>query len=468
MYGASVRVWNETACHRVHDATLRLLAEVGVDVRYPEGIERFRELGAQIDGARVRLGADLIEAALKTAPHSWELRSRGGDGAVELSDGPSYYGTGSDCLYTRDLRTGERRRVRLADVESMAALSERLPNIDFVMSMGLPEDAPHAIDDLAPVAAMMAGTRKPLIVAPRDGEVLDAMLEMAAACGEAASFAIYAMPSPPLMHDRDALTKLIRCAELEIPLVYAPAPSQGSTAPRSVSAAVLVGNAEVLSGLVLHQYVRPGAPFVYGAGAGAMDLRTALDPYVVPEGFLAQQLGCDLAHHYGLPSFNYAACADSKCLDGQWAAEAALTTVTGAFSGATLLHDVGYLESGLQSSHESIVFGNELAGWVRAYMREARVDEEALALDEIAAVGPGGNHLARKYTRRHGHDYWRPDAIDHNVYDRWEATGATTLEDRLRAQVAELVAAPREFTLEPAVWEKVEGILAAAAAERTT
>ena len=468
MYAASVRVWDGSACRRVHEATLRLLADVGVDVRYPEGVGLFAELGAHVDGVRVRLSAELIEEALRTAPRSWTLRSRGRDDTVDLSDGPSYYGTGSDCLYTRDLASGERRRVRLADVESMAALSEKLPNIDFVMSMGLPEDAPHAIDDLAPVAAMMAGTRKPLIVAPRDGEVLDAMVEMADACGEAASFAIYAMPSPPLMHDRDALSKLIRCAELEIPLVYAPAPSQGSTAPRSVGAAVLVGNAEVLSGLVLHQYVRPGAPFVYGAGAGAMDLRTALDPYVVPEGFLAQQLGCDMAHHYGLPSFNYAACADSKCLDEQWAAEAALTTVTGAFSGATLLHDVGYLESGLQSSHESIVFGDELAGWTRAYMREAKVDDDALALDEIAAVGPGGNHLARKYTRRHGHDYWRPDAIDHNVYDRWESAGARTLGDRLRQRVAELVAAPRDFSLEQSVWEKVEAILAAVAAERTT
>lgn len=468
MYRAALRVWDEAACRRVHEATLRVLADVGVDVRYPEGVELFRRLGARVDGIRVCLDTGLVDAALASAPRSWPLRSRGRDEVLDLADGPSYYGTGSDCLYTRDLASGERRRVRLADIESMAALCEKLSDIDFVMSMGLPEDAPHAIDDLAPVAAMMAGTRKPLIVAPRGGEVLDAILEMAAACGEARSFAIYAMPSPPLMHDGDALSKLIRSAELDIPLVYAPAPSQGSTAPRSVGAATVVGNAEVLSGLVLHQHVKPGAPFVYGVGAGAIDLSTALDPYVVPEAFLAQQVGCDLARHYGLPSFNYAACADSKCLDEQWAAEAAFTTMIGGLSQGTLLHDVGYLETGLQSSHESIVFGDELVARVRAFMRDVAVDDEALAVDEIAAAGPGGNHLGRKYTRRHARDFWRPRIIDHSVHDRWQATGGSTLGERLHARTAELVAAPRDFELDTATWRAIEGILATVAGSRKT
>ncbi len=467
MYRAALQVWDDDACRRVHEATLRVLAEVGVDVRYPDGVQRFKELGARVDGIRVRLDPDLVESALAAAPRTWPLRSRGRDEVLELADGPSYFGTGSDCLYTRDLTTDERRRVRLADIESMAALCERLPNIDFVMSMGLPEDAPHAVDDLAPVAAMLAGTRKPLIVAPRGGEVLDAMLEMADACGEAQSFAIYAMPSPPLMHDGDALSKLIRCADLQIPLIYTPAPNQGSTAPRSVTGATVVANAEVLSGLVLHQHVRQGAPFVYGVGAGAMDMTTAIDAYAVPEAFLAQQVGCDLSRFYGLPSFNYAACADSKCPDGQWAAEAALTALAGALSQSTLLHDVGYLETGLQSSHESIVFGDELVAWSRAFMREVAVDDEALAVAEIAAAGPGGNHLASKYTRRHLREYYHTTLLDHAVHDRWSAAGSTTLTERLRERTRQLVEAPRLFELEDAAHTALDRILSDVARSRT-
>ena len=92
-------------------------------------------------------------------------------------------------LYVCDPDSRERRRVRRADVEGMAALCEKLPNIDFVMSMGLPEDAPQAIDDLVQVDAMLRGTRKPLIVAPRDGHILPKLQEMAALAGERDSFA---------------------------------------------------------------------------------------------------------------------------------------------------------------------------------------------------------------------------------------------------------------------------------------
>ena len=360
---ARLTVWGEAECRRLHEATLELLADTGVDVRYEPALALFSAAGAAVDGRRVRIPARLVEDALASAPREWLLKPRGGDTApLVLRDGEVYFGTGSDVLYVRDPESGERRRVRRADVEGMAALCEKLPNIDFVMSMGLPEDAPQGIDDLVQVVAMLRGTRKPLLVAPRDGSVLARMQEMAALCGEKESFGIYAMPSPPLMHDPDALTKVIGCAELLIPLIYAPAPNMGATGPRSIAGAVLVGNAETLSGLVLHQHVKTGAPFVYGIGAGAMDMRTMTDPYVSPDVLLAQQVGTDMARHYGLPSFSYAGMSDSKLLDEQWSAEAALSMAYGSLSRATLLHDVGYLESGLQSSYESIVLGRRARG----------------------------------------------------------------------------------------------------------
>ncbi len=467
MYSAFLRVWDDAACARVHEATLQVLSEVGVAVHWDEGRDLFRALGAQVDGDRVRLNGELVDDALRSSPSRWMLKSRGRDEVLELADGNVFYGTGSDCLYHQDLVTGRRRRARMDDIESMAALTEKLPQLDFVMSMGLPEDVPLAVDDLAPVAAMLAGTGKPLIVAPRDGDVLDDLVGMAGACGERESIAIYAMPSPPLMHDRDALSKVVRCAELQVPLIYAPAPNCGTTAPRSVAAAVVVGNAEVLSGLVLHQYVNPGAPFIYGAGAGAIDMSTGTEVYAAPEPFLAQQLGCDMAHHYGLPSFNYAACGDAKGLDEQWALEAALTALAGGLSRGTLLHDVGYMESGLQSSHESIVLGAELVGWTRAFMQEVSLDDEALALGEIAAVGPGGNHLATKYTRRHLRDFWHTRLFDHTVYDRWEAAGSRTLGERLRERTRELVEAPREFALSTSTREELSATLDRVAVGRT-
>jgi trimethylamine---corrinoid protein Co-methyltransferase len=461
MPAAHLTVWGEAECRRLHEATLELLAEIGVEVTYEPALELFAAAGADVQGDRVRFPAGVVQAALDSAPAEWLIKARGGDTEpLVLRDGETYFGTGSDVLYVRDPDSGERRRARSADIEGMAALCEHLPNIDFVMSMGLPEDVPRVVDDVAQVVAMLRGTRKPLLVAPRDGSVLEAIQQMADLCGERDSFGIYAMPSPPLMHDADALTKVIGCAELQIPLIYVPAPSAGTTAPRSITGTVLVSNAEALSGLVLHQHVRRGAPFVYGAGGGTFDMRTSVEAYTVPDSILSLQASCDLARHYGLPSFSYAGMSDSKVLDEQWAVEEALTMAYGSLSRATLLHDVGYLESGLQSSYESIVLGDELAGYVRAFMREVPVDDYSLALDEIRTAGPRGHFLASKYTRRHTRDFWIGELLDRWTHGHWEGEGAQTLLPRVREKVARLRAVERPFSLSAEQDSGLEALLA--------
>ena len=198
MPAARLTVWGEDECRRLHEASLEVLAEVGVEVRHDPALELFAAAGADVQGTRVRIPAKLVDAALESAPREFLLKPRGGDTEpLVIRDGEVYFGTGSDVLFVRDPDTGERRRARRADVEGMAALCEQLPGIDFVMSMGLPEDAPREVDDLVQVVDMMRGTRKPLVVSARDGLVLEAMQEMAVLCGERDSLAIYAMPTAP-------------------------------------------------------------------------------------------------------------------------------------------------------------------------------------------------------------------------------------------------------------------------------
>ena len=133
---------------------------------------------------------------------------------------------------------------------------------------------------------------------------------------------------------------------------------------------------------------------------------------------------------------------------------------TGGLSRATLLHDVGYLESGLQSSLDAIVLGDELIGWVRAFMADLAVDDESLAVAEIEAVGPGGNHLARPYTRTHFRRFWRPSLLDQSVYERWHAEGATTLAERVSERVEELRRTPPPFTLEAEAARRLDELVA--------
>jgi trimethylamine--corrinoid protein Co-methyltransferase len=458
---ARLQVWDRDACRSVHEASLEILAETGVEVKHPAALDVLKRAGAKVDGTRVRLSERLVDEALRSAPRSWLVRSRGRDEVMELQNGNIFYGTGSDCLYVKE-PGGERRRVKVADVEGMAALCEKLPNIDFVMSMGLPDDVRQEVDDVAQLAAMLRGSRKPIIMSPRTGQVIAQMKRMAELCGEADSLTVYGMPAPPLTHDDDAITKMWASAENAVPFIYASAPSCGTTGPASVTGTVIVSNAEVLSGLVIHQLIKEGAPFVYGCGCDAMSMRTMLPAYCVPESLLGLQAMTDLARYYGLPSFSYAGMSDSKVLDGQWAAEIAITTIIGALSRATLLHDIGYLESGLQATYESIVMGDELVGYARKFLAAVALDAEAMALDEIKAIGPGGNHLARTYTREHHRSFWRPTIFDQTVHGRWSMEGGLTLNDRLKARTEQLMSSPREFALDATTSAKLEQMAARA------
>ncbi len=447
----TLRVVGEDGCARLHDATLTLLERTGVEMRHEGARDRCARAGARVEGTRVRLPRALVAEALASAARTWRLAPRGGETApLELVAGAGpFYGTGPDCMYVRDADTGERRRGRLDDVAAAAALAEQLPNVDFVMSMALPEDVDPDALDTTQFVAMLGATRKPIVASsPFGGGPLRVMHEMAAACGEAGSLACLAMTSPPLMLDDVCCDKAITCAQLGIPLVLAGSPSAGTTAPASVPAVVLVANAELLAGLVVHQLAAPGACFVYGSGVGAINLRTFVDVYGAPGVFAGDQAMLDLATWYGLPSWSYAGHSDSKLLDEQWALEMGISTIIGSLSRATLLHDVGYLEAGLQGSLEAMVLGDELAGYARAVLDGFPLDDASLALDEIDAVGPGGNHLARRMTRQRHRSFWQARLIDQQTHEHWRAGGGSTLLARVHARLHELRAEPPAFTLD--------------------
>jgi len=126
-------------------------------------------------------------------------------------------------------------------------------------------------------------------------------------------------------------------------------------------------------------------------------------------------------------------------------AEAALTLLTATQAGVTLLHDVGYVASGTASSYESMVLLDELVAWVKAYAAGVTIDDEALAVAEIGEVGPGGSHLARRYSRRHLRDFFRPSLLSRQSHDAWQGAGGHSLLERVAGRTAELRASEQRY-----------------------
>lgn len=453
------RPLDEEGYERLHEASLHILESVGVEVRDARGRELFARAGAAVDGPRVRVPRRLVRQAIESLPASFVLRGRAADGSLDLGIrlGRRYFGNGTDCLYVLDPLTGERRRAVVDDVETIAGGCELLPQIDFVMSGVLPADAPLAAVDLAQFAAMLKGTRKPIVISSAEpGTSVPAMVEMAALAGAADSFACLAMTNPPLVLDAACVGKALVCADLGVPFICGPGNQMGATGPASVAGSLAVGHAETLAALVVHQLARPGSPAVYGAGAASvLDMRTMVDLWGTPEGVLADAVSCHLAARLGLPCWSFAGTSESKVLDGQWSAETAVTLLLASLTEATLLHDVGEFEAGVQNALDSVILGDELIGYVRRLLAGIEVSDQTLQYDDIAAVGPGGDFLARPYTRAHHRGMWRSRLFDSGTHTQWRERGGTTLRERLRERTIELMRA-REPVLDEGVARAID------------
>jgi len=270
---------------------------------------------------------------------------------------------------------------------------------------------------------------------------------------------LYSEPTTPLQHSRTATEKLLYMAERGLPIVHSPAPMMGGTAPVTLAGGLVLGNAEVLSSLVIHQLKRAGAPFVYGSGLHHMDMRTTISVYGAPEFQLARVGVAAMGQYYGLPNWGYAGHTDSNVMDGQAAADAMFSTMIALLVGANLVHDVGYVEAGLTTSPEMMVLTDEIIAMLRRFMAGVRLDAEALALEAIHRVGPGGNYLTDEHTVAHFRELWQPTLFDRQRADDWHVSGSKRLADRLRDKTIAIMEDHQAEPLPEPIREEIRYIL---------
>ena len=455
-------------CEVVHRASLEILRRTGVRVYHEQALALLRETDAVItDGNLVHLSAGLVEWALKQAPSRVVLCKRGSSEVAARLEGRTVnFGPGSDCPNYLDPRSGERRKFTTADVVDCLHVCDALPEIAFVMSMGIPSDLEEANVYQRQYALMLEHTTKPAVFVCDDRADCQAIAAMAAAAAGGMerlrlnpTLLLYSEPTTPLQHSETATGKLLYMAEQRLPIVHSPAPMMGGTAPVTLAGGLALGNAEVLSSLVIHQLQRPGAPFVYGSGLHFMDMKTTISVYGAPEFQLARVAVAEMGRFYGLPTWGYAGHSDSCVMDEQAAADADFSVLVALLAGHNLVHDVGYLEAGLTTSPEMIVFTAEVIAMMRRFVGGFSLDAESLALDVIHQVGPGGDFLTARHTLRHFRELWQPVLWDRQRADAWMAAGGKRLGDRLRDKTVSLMESHHPEPLPDAVRQEIIYIL---------
>lgn len=454
----------------LHAASLEVLARTGVRLHYQPAVEMLREAGAQVtDGNLVRVPAALVEQALQSVPHEIQLYNQQGQPAMRLGAGNCYYGTGSDCLNIIDHRSGERRRAVLQDVIDGARLGDALPQIDFLMSMFLPSDVDPDISDVLQMEILLNHSNKPIVFVTNEFQgCVDAIGMAEAVAGGAQQLAerpfvaCYVNVTSGLVHNEEALQKLLFLAEKGIPFCYIPVVTLGMTGPVTQAGTMAMLNAGSLLGVVLSQLKRRGAPIiVLGCGAPPMDMKTMVTAYAFPD---VKGMTHAVGHGYELPVFGLGGVSESKLLDQQAAAEAALTLMAETLNGADLVHDLGYLESGLTGSLPQLVLCNEIVSWIKNFSAPLVISDETLGLEMIDRLGPEGNFLAEEHTIAHFREHWYPELFERGNYDQWLAAGGRSSEQRAMLRVEKILAAHQPTPLAAQAAAALRAIVAQAEA----
>jgi trimethylamine--corrinoid protein Co-methyltransferase len=450
----TLRVLSDEQVRDIHYATLEILGQIGVDMQDPQGRQLLLQAGAWESNGRIRIPENMLTDAIASAPSRIPMYDRLGNLSMPLELGKVFFGMGSDTIFTMDVNTGERRQALAQDVEDIARLGDALENFDFVMSMGVPSDAPVKDTFLHGFIRMIRGSAKPNVYTAQDRKDMEDIYRIAVAVagGEQALrekpfLLLYAEPISPLLINEESLQKIIFCAEKGIPSAYIPSPNTGGGGPITLAGAIAVGNAECLVGLIISQLVRPGAPFLYGMNTAALDMKTTIVSYGSPEWSLGMAAWTELARTYNLPVWGYGGATDSKVVDAQAGIEATFSIYNALLSRCTLVHDVAYIEYGSTSSMEMMVIADEIISMARRFMQGVPVNENTLALDTIAKVRPGSGFLAEDHTLDNFREaQWSPKLIDRKRYDLWEAAGSKDMfaraNERARKILAKHISAP--------------------------
>jgi trimethylamine--corrinoid protein Co-methyltransferase len=450
---------------RIHTASLEILERVGALVDEEQSRALLRKAGVpRGEKGTFHIPPKLVEWAVSVAPKRFALHDRNGEPAMALELGRVFYGPGSDCLFTLDHRTGKRRQASLKDVEEAARLADALPNIDFLMSVFLPSDVDPEAANRMQMRSMIRNSTKPIMFVTNDFDsCVDVVRASEAVAGGARQHeekpysCCYINVTAPLRHNVDSLRKVLYLAEKGVPTTYTPMVLRGVSGPTTSAGAVALANAGELVGLVLAQLKREGAPIIHSGGYGdVFDMRTTTGAYTGPESYGVRTA---MGAHYGLPTFGLGGSSDSKIPDEQAAAEASLTLLFETLGRATLVHDVGYLESGKCSSLEMMAVCDEVIGYIRRYAGGIEVNEETLAVDLIAELGPEGDYLSSEHTVNHYRETWYPRLFNRNHYDGWLAEDGQSLRQRTAGRVEEILNSHKPEPLGSKISREIEEIL---------
>ncbi len=441
---------------RVHDASIRILAETGVVFNHEEALETLKRGGAWVDGKRAVLPRKMVESALAQCPRTFLLAARNAARSVTIGDGFAVH-PNVGPVFVQDLDGGRRTGTyqdyinfqKLAQASNVVHLTGATPVA--------PGDVPAGQRAPAMIYAAIRHTDKPLVGSCASAGQARLTLDLVERAMGGARFlddhyaaAVSINPMSPLAYGREVLETILEYARRRQPIFVLPCILAGVSGPISLYGTVIQQNAEILAGITLIELLNPGNPVVYAPASTAAFMRTGGYVTGPPEAFLINTANLQMAlDFYRLPTRVMHGMTDSKEVDCQAGYETMQNMMMGMLSGAHILEEcLGVLDSIMTTSYEKWIIDEELLSRVMRICDGLDTSDYDRAIEVIQEVGPGGDFLSHEETYRHMKDYWEPTVSTWHSYQEWQDRGAEDLLHRANRRWKEVLAGAPESMID--------------------
>jgi trimethylamine--corrinoid protein Co-methyltransferase len=418
----------------IHDASLKVLENKGIKFQNDQALNYLKRAGAEVDSnAKIaKFSGDIVESWIRKAPAEFTWRARNPKHSLHVGGDFCWSVPGYGCNYILDLN-GNRRLGTIKDVSDLTRLVDFLPHVDAGGGLLVePSDLAPRVAFARTLFEMIRNTGKCVMGYTLGRDVARDSIELASILvgGESElskNCIIVGLinPKSPLEYDSKMIEGLIEYSKRSLPTIIASLTISGATGPVTLAGALVQHNAEVLSGVVLSQSIRPGTPNIYGSASCIMDMRTGVPSTGSPEAVMFQSVVAQLARFYGLPSRGSSLVSDSKSPDAQSSYEKAIGAVLGGLSNVNLNTWAGVLEYYMTISPAQLVIDSEVWGAVSRIKRGVEFSSVSIAIDVIKEGASKGNFLGHKHTLENlMKEQWFPSLSDRRSYSNWKAGGS--------------------------------------------
>jgi len=444
-----MQILNREEIERIDKASTDILENIGFYVPHEEMLSIAQENGANVDFKEkvVKVSADIIKKSIESAEKKFIVYGLDKDKNARFGYGDHNFLTSSSQYIWVDLINGGRFSPTLDNIRQAIIVADNLKNIDIVGQMGVPSDIDVKQKDVICFLEQLKYTGKPPYVFVNNGKSAKTILKMCEVLrGSKQDLAKYPFmetfvePISPLRYLKESIEALIEFASYGLPIGIGPMAMTSSTAPCTLAGTLAVENADILSAVVLSQFINPGTPINYWGTCHTMDLSTTSISFGSPEQALLGIAINQLGDYYGFPVGTNTGLSDAILPDSQSGAERGITTTLSALAGSSIFGHIGICGPDQGFSIDEMIIEDEMIAYIKRVLKGFEVNDETIALDTIKKVGRDGNFLIEEHTLKYfKKDRWFPTIYNRFDYDNWAKQKDKTLLDKSQKKMKEIL-----------------------------